>query len=100
MHRRRIDASLSVIRQNRHRFQKDLRSVSEKGDPVEVLECRDQGEEYLYLVSAIRKNMKEGILPGEIAILTRTNLQARGPAEKLMEFTIPVNLRDHMPASV
>ena len=92
-----VDASLSVIRQNRHRFQKDLRSVSEKGDPVEVLECRDPGEEYLYLVSAIRNNMKEGSRPGEIAILTRTNLQARGPAEKLMEFTIPVNLRDHMP---
>lgn len=92
-----VDASLAVIAENKNRFKKDLKSVSEKGEPVEVLECRDPQEEYLYLVSAIRKNMADGIRPGQIAVLTRTNLQARGPAEKLMEFTIPVNVRDHMP---
>lgn len=92
-----VDASLGVISENRNRFRKNLRSVSEKGEPVEVLECRDPREEYLYLVNAIRKNMADGIKPGEIAVLTRTNLDARGPAERLMEFTIPVNVRDHMP---
>lgn len=92
-----VDASLAVIEENRSRFRKDLHSVSEKGDPVKVLECRDPATEYLYLVSAIRKSITAGVKPGDIAILTRTNLQARGPAEKLMEFSIPVSVRDSMP---
>lgn len=92
-----VRASVSVIEENKNRFHKDLRSVSGPGDPVKVLECRDPSAEYLYLVSAIKKSVEEGCSPGEIAILTRTNLQARGPAEKLMEFSIPVSVRDRIP---
>lgn len=92
-----VEASLAVISQNESRFSKDLRSVSGQGEPVQVMECRDPETEYLYLVSEIKKSMEKGIAPSEIAVLTRTNLEARGPAEKLMEFAVPVSVRDHMP---
>lgn len=92
-----VDASLCVINENQSRFRKNLRSVSEKGEPVEVMECRDPASEYSYLVSSIRKSIEAGVSPSEIAVLTRTNLQARGPAEKLMAFSVPVSVRDHMP---
>lgn len=92
-----VSASLRVINQNQNRYRKNLRSVSRAGDPVSVMECRDTKEEYLYLVKCIRESLAKGIPASEIAVLTRTNLQARGPAEKLTEFGLPVCIREHVP---
>ena len=92
-----VKSSLRVIAENESRYRKDLKSVSVSGPPVSVMECSDCREEYLYLVKCIRKSLDEGIPAGEIAVLTRTNLLTRGPAEKLTEFGIPIRVRDTVP---
>ena len=92
-----VRSSVKVIAENKKRFGKKLYSHAQDGAPVEVMACRDPETEYLYVVNSIRKCMKEGVPASEIAILTRTNLGARGPARKLMEFSIPFCIKDSVP---
>lgn len=92
-----VSASLHVIAQNRTRYPKNLYSKKADGKPVEVMECRDMETELLYLVDRIRRSLDEGISPSQIAVLTRTNLEARGPAAKLSEFQIPSKMKDEVP---
>ena len=92
-----VRSSVRVIAENKKRYGKKLYSHSKEGDPVEVMACRDPETEYLYVVNSIRKCLEQGVPASEIAILTRTNLGARGPARKLTEFSIPFCVKDSVP---
>ncbi len=92
-----VQASARVISENRSRYPKDLFSRRGSAEPVEVMECRDMETEFLYVINCVRKSLKEGIPASEIAVLTRTNLEGRGPAAKLSEFQIPFRMRDAVP---
>jgi len=93
-----VAASLRVIGANKSRFQKELRSAGgRKGESVEVMECRDLDTELLYVTKCIKQSLAQGRDASEIAILTRTNLEARSPAEKLSEFAVPYTMKDAVP---
>ena len=92
-----VNASLHVIAENKTRYAKDLTGKNAPGPPVEVMECRDMDTELLYLINCIRKSLKEGTPASQIAVLTRTNLEGRGPAAKLSEFQIPFRMKDAAP---
>ena len=92
-----VNASLHVIAENKTRYAKDLIGKNASGTPVEVMECRDMDTELLYLINCIRKSLKEGTPASQIAVLTRTNLEGRGPAAKLSEFQIPFRMKDAAP---
>ena len=92
-----VNASLHVISENKTRYAKDLIGRNESGPPVEVMECRDMDTELLYLINSIRKSLQSGMPASQIAVLTRTNLEGRGPAARLSEFQIPFRMKDAVP---
>ncbi len=92
-----VASSVAVISGNRNRFRKDLFSTGADGEPVEVMECADVETEMLCLIREIRKSLSDGLHPGEIAVLTRTNPEGREPAMKLDEFQIPYRIRNTVP---
>ena len=92
-----VAASVAVISANKNRYRKELCSVSETDEPIEFIECADMETEMLCLVKLIRESMNAGTDPEEIAVLTRTNTEGRGPALRLAEFQIPCRVKDAVP---
>jgi len=72
-----VEASSRVIRGNRNRISKHLRSAAGPGREVRVLECEDLRLEYQQLVFDIYDRVREGYRMQDIAILYRTNYQRR-----------------------
>ncbi|MCD7735850.1 MAG: ATP-dependent helicase, partial [Lachnospiraceae bacterium] len=92
-----IDGAAQVIKENTHRFAKDIQGVRPEGVPIEIKEFQNQDHEGLYLVKQIQKRLEEGVPYQDIAILVRTN-QGAGPfAGRLMEFNIPFVMRETLP---
>lgn len=92
-----VEAAGKLIKHNKNRLSKDICSAREQGDPVEI-RCFDklsqQNEEIRERILSYRN---QGIPYREMAVLFRTNTQARGLASKLMEYNIPFLLREHLP---
>lgn len=92
-----VHAATLVIDQNEVRFRKNLFTEAAAGDPVEVLECKDSATELLYLARQIRQAKEAGRSLSSIAVLSRTNIGIRAPAEKLSEFSLPFSAKDTIP---
>jgi len=61
-----------LIQQNTGRYPKPLTPVRPAGSPVSIVEALDSQEEQEYVVAQIELALKEGVSPGEIAVLART----------------------------
>ncbi len=92
-----VSASLAVIAENKSRFQKELISANSGSEPIEFMECSDMETEMLYLVKSVKRSIENGLSPSEIAILTRTNTEGRGPALAFADFQIPCKVKDAVP---
>ncbi len=92
-----VAASLAVISENKNRYRKELRSARGGQEPIEFMECSDMETEMLYLVKCVRQSLENGLRPSDIAILTRTNTEGRGPSLRLAEFQIPCRVKDSVP---
>ena len=93
-----VTASSRVIAENKKRYPKALHSMTKEDEPIEYMECADMQTEMLCLVRSIRKSLSEGLDPSDIAVLTRTNSEAREPYLRLSEFQIPCLMKDTAPA--
>ena len=88
--------SLALIEHNTTRYQKVLTTPNSKGNlPVHV-KCKDTKEEALLIVNEIIKYKNSGVGLNDMAIIYRTNLQARPIVEGLLAANIPFCLRDGM----
>jgi DNA helicase-2/ATP-dependent DNA helicase PcrA len=92
-----INASQRLIKNNKQRFSKDIKSVNGKGNNVEYLEFKSPKEENMRIVDDIIKNVKSGKNYSDIAVLFRTNIGPRLLVDKLMEYNIPFHMKDAMP---
>lgn len=92
-----VAASLAVISENKNRYQKELRSARGGDEPIEFMECSDMETEMLYLIKCVRESLARGSKPSDIAVLTRTNTESRGPSLRLAEFQIPCRVKDSVP---
>ena len=92
-----LDLSSRVIRHNRSRYSKKLRTENLPGMKVKCLEFQNPPEEYQYLIDAIRKKVEEGLDYSDIAILFRTNQEAEGLVQKLAEYQIPFCMKEQLP---
>jgi len=84
-----IDASNAVIEKNKERFKKELFTENEQGDTVGVYAAYDAPEEAKWIVETIKKQISDGISPGEIAVLYRANFQSRLLEEACLMQDIP-----------
>ena len=92
-----VNGAGRVIKHNRKRYPKQTVTTNEQGVNVHVQEVRHQIEESKYVLKEIQKELRNGVLPTEIAILFRTNNEARVMVETLMEYNQPFHMKEHLP---
>ena len=100
-----VKSALRVIGRNRNRYDKKIRTLAGTGETVHVQEVKDPLEESRYVAEEIKKRLEQSIRPSRIAVLYRTNVDARALSETLTEYQIPFfmrekirNIYDHMTA--
>ena len=86
-----------VIVHNRNRYAKQIITTNEQGCPIHIQEVKTPIEESKYVIGQILEARKQGIPASEIAVLFRTNMEARILIETFMEYSIPFQMREHIP---
>lgn len=92
-----VNGAARVIRHNVNRYPKQIITTNEQGETVHIQEVRHPIEESKYVVSQIQEAKKRGIQSSEIAVLFRTNVEARALAETFMEYNMPFRMKERMP---
>ncbi len=89
-----LQAANEVIRQNRQRKEKSLRTDREKGGRIELVETSDERDEANWLVRELEQRVADGDLPGyrSAAILYRTNAQSRALEDAFRRKGIPYQI--------
>ena len=72
-----LDAANQVIAHNEGRKDKALWTEMDAGDRIVVYDALDERDEAAYIASQTRRLEMEGVKPGEMAVLYRTNGQSR-----------------------
>ncbi len=91
------EGALRLIAHNRIRF--DKRIVSSRGyvEPIQVHHMKNIAKENEHVLDMIQKYRDEGVPLRDMAVIVRTNVQARPIVNKLMEYNIPFQVRDKVP---
>lgn len=92
-----VRAATRVISNNVDRFKKDIKTVREKEQSVDIREFNTVHSQNEIVVKEIIGRIKSGVKPKEIAVLFRTNTQARGLASKLMEYNVNFSVKEGIP---
>lgn len=83
-----LDAANSVIKNNKERKEKDLRSHHGDGVKVKYLRGYDEKHEIQLVISEIKKLLEQGYSKKDIAVFYRTNAQARAVEEQFLKSNI------------
>lgn len=92
-----VSAAGKVIAHNKVRFAKNINTVNDPGDKVDIIEFNTQAEEYEKIIDNIRKESASGGNYSDNAVLFRTNSTAAGFVRKLVEYSVPFVTRDGVP---
>ena len=92
-----VSSALRLISNNKKRFSKAILATKPEGMPVKAEKFPSQEEEGERIVELIRKYKAQGIAYKEMAVLFRTNTQARHVMGKLLSYNIPFQMRDVVP---
>jgi DNA helicase-2/ATP-dependent DNA helicase PcrA len=88
-----LDAANGVIAPNQDRLGKSLWTERAGGEPIEVVQTRDERTEGWQVASAIRRMIDDGpYSPRDLAVLYRTNAQSRVIEEYLRAHKIPARV--------
>jgi DNA helicase-2/ATP-dependent DNA helicase PcrA len=79
----------AVIRFNRDRYEKDLRTDNAEGAPVRELRCVDDGDEAMAAARQALQWIDAGRRPGDIAMFYRVNAQSRTMERGLRDLGLP-----------
>lgn len=86
----------AVIVSNKNRYNKIIKGTQKKGNTPILIQPNDIGDEAIQIVKRILK-YSEKIKLSDMAIIYRTNIQARAIVEALMDYNIQYQLKDEMP---
>lgn len=92
-----VSAAGKVIAHNKVRFAKNINTVNDPGDKVDIIEFNTQAEEYEKIIDNIRNESASGGNYSDNAVLFRTNSTAAGFVRKLVEYSVPFFTRDGVP---
>lgn len=92
-----VKAANKLIKNNKKRFDKKMKTVHEEGTKPEILQFPNVYEESCYILSEIRDYIELGYHYNELAVLYRTNTNPRNLVEKMMEYNIPFQMKDIIP---
>lgn len=91
-----IEQAKNLISHNELRMEKQMEGVRKKQGTVTVHRVKNVREENESILNIIKAYAKEGVPYEEMAVLYRTNQQARFLVEKLMEYNIPFYIQDYV----
>ncbi len=89
-----VNSAGRVIQNNRNRFRKEIVTGNEQGANVHIQEVRHPVEESKYVIKEIQEALRSGIPANEIAVLYRTNADARALVESCMEYSVPYYMKE------
>lgn len=92
-----VKCSQRLIRGNKKRFEKELRTDNPQGKAVEIHPFVSDEEQGDHLIESIRERIAAGCRYEDIAVLFRTNTESRQTVSKLMEYNLPFVLKDSLP---
>lgn len=92
-----VNGAARVICHNKNRFEKSIITLNEQGAPVHIQEVKHPIEESKYVLKEIQNAQAQGIPAREIAVLFRTNIEARTLVETFMEYNMPFQMKEHFP---
>ena len=92
-----VKAAGRLIGNNGKRYPKEILATKPSTVPVITEKFPTQEEEGERIVEQIRKYQAQGIPYREMAVLFRTNTQARSVMGKLLSYNIPFQMRDVVP---
>ncbi len=92
-----VDAAGRVIGCNKKRYPKRIHTDNEAGAKVEVRAFPNPSTQNKELAKRIRNYQAMGLAWSDMAILFRTNTDARLLVEYLMEYNIPFRLKESLP---
>ena len=88
-HRHILDAANALIKHNQQRLGKNLWTSDDQGQPVRAFSAQSDVEEAAFVVDVVRSLIDEGVSPGEIAVLYRSNAQSRVVEHALFNAGMP-----------
>jgi DNA helicase II / ATP-dependent DNA helicase PcrA len=84
-----LSAANAVVERNRERRPKELWTEDEGGEPVQLSELRDEGEEARWVAAEIERLGEEhGVARSEVAVFYRTNAMSRVLEDTLKRFDV------------
>ena len=92
-----LHAAMEVIGHNTRRFQKKLSTPNESGLPVTCREFENPREEYMCVVAALKKRLERQEDLNNTVLLLRTNQEAEGLINALMEYQVPFSMKEQLP---
>lgn len=92
-----VKAASRLIANNKVRFQKDAHAAGDEGMPVDIRGFDGLSAQNGCVVDIINDYIERGVKYSEIAVLYRTNIQPRALVNKLLEYNIPIRLKDGIP---
>ena len=85
-----LQAANAVIGHNHNRKGKELWTQGPEGESLHLVECADDRGEARFVVQTITRLVRlEGLAPGQVAVLYRTNAQSRALEEELQRSGLP-----------
>ncbi len=84
-----LDAANSVIKNNKERKEKNLKSNNGIGVKLKYLRSYDEKHEITLVIEEIKKLLEEGYQKKDIAVFYRTNAQSRVVEEQFLKSNIP-----------
>ncbi|MBP3765878.1 MAG: UvrD-helicase domain-containing protein [Bacilli bacterium] len=84
-----LNAANSVIKNNVDKKEKNLWTNNEEGVKITYHKALSEVDEACYVRDEVKKLIKDGISPSDIAILYRTNAQSRVMEDAMLESQIP-----------
>lgn len=86
-----------IVINNKSRYNKNIIGTNRKGANPIALNSQDIEAEALLIANHINKLHKQGMPWSNIAVIFRTNIQARVFVDKFMDMNFPFYIRDEMP---
>ena len=91
-----VKGALRVIGNNKIRFEKKIEAFRKPDETVHVQEVKDPVQEAEYVLESIREYREKGVSYTEMAVLYRTNVDARAMSELMTEYQIPFVMKEHL----
>lgn len=92
-----VETAAMVIKQNKKRFSKQIRTTNERGKAVALQEFENIKQQNEEVISLVKQYQEKGVALSQIAVLFRTNTQPRPLISKFMEYNIPFTMREQIP---